>query len=260
MSSQNTLKINQLLQDWPQGTVATQAWLESKGIYRQLTKRYLSSGWLERIGRGAYVRAGAEVDWLGGVYALQHQLGINVRIAAVTALLLRGLGHYLPLGKNYRVQILGNPHQQLPNWFTQYSWDVQVSYRCPNIFGAKKDSCLTEIDRGSFSVFASAPERAILEVMFFVDSNASFDHAVELCEGLTTLRPDVVQGLLESCRSVKAKRLFLWASERSGHAWLNRIDVSKVDLGKGKRALYERGKLDNKYLITVPRDGDLPSV
>jgi len=31
-----------------------------------------------------------------------------------------------------------------------------------------------------------------------------------LLEGLMSLRPDLVQELLESCRSVKAKRLFLY--------------------------------------------------
>ena len=148
----------------------------------------------------------------------------------------------------------------LPGWFVQHPWDVHVSYRCPNLFGSENDSGLTKIDLAAFSVIASAPERAILEVMNFVNSNAAFDHAVELCEGLTTLRPDVAQELLENCRSVKAKRLFLWASERSGHAWLSKIDLANVNLGKGKRALYQGGMLDKKYMITVPRGGGLPDV
>ena len=33
-------KLNQLLKKWPRGTVATAAWLEQQGVYRQLSRRY----------------------------------------------------------------------------------------------------------------------------------------------------------------------------------------------------------------------------
>lgn len=260
MSSQGTTKINQLLKDWPVGTVATQTWLESRGVYRQLTRRYISSGWLERIGRGAFIRDSDTVDWLGGVYALQSQLGLNVHVAGVTALLLRGFGHYLPLGKGYKVFLFGDVRQLLPRWFLHHHWDVSVAYHRPNLFEDMKNAGFIDLDRGSFSVTVSAPERAILEVMYLATSNAALEHAFELCEGLTTLRPDVVQTLLESCRSVKAKRFFLWASGRSSHAWLSRVDISNIDLGKGKRVLYQGGKFDSEYDITVPDTGGLPHV
>jgi len=260
MSSQETTKINQLLKDWPAGTVATQTWLESRGVYRQLTGHYISSGWLERIGRGVFIRDSDTVDWLGGVYALQSQLGLNVHVAGVTALLLRGFGHYLPLGKGYKVFVFGESRQLLPRWFLHHHWDVRVAYHRPNLFEDKNNTGFIDLNRGSFSVTVSAPERAILEVMHLATSNAAVEHAFELCEGLTTLRPDVVQELLESCRSVKTKRLFLWASERSNHAWLSRVDISSIDLGKGKRVLYKGGKVDSKYGITVPDAGGLPHV
>ncbi|MBU1910113.1 MAG: AbiEi antitoxin N-terminal domain-containing protein, partial [Verrucomicrobia bacterium] len=65
-------KLNKVLKGLPQGTVATQAWLEKLGVYRQLARRYLSSGWLEHFGRGAFIRAGDSVDWLGAVHALHE--------------------------------------------------------------------------------------------------------------------------------------------------------------------------------------------
>jgi len=39
MSGQNRNKLNQLLGNWPKGTVAVHAWLQDQGIYRQLAKR-----------------------------------------------------------------------------------------------------------------------------------------------------------------------------------------------------------------------------
>jgi hypothetical protein len=260
MSGQSSTKINRLLKNWPAETVATQKWLESQGVYRQLAGRYVSSGWMERMGRGAFVRAGATVDWLGGVYALQHQLHLDVRVAGVTALLLRGLGHYLPLGTGYEVYLFGEPRQELPQWFVQYDWDVQVAYHRPRLFSGCGDLGFIELNRGAFSVRASAPERAILEVMHLATANHALDHALELHDGLTTLRPDVIQKLLEACRSVKVKRFFLWASERHNHPWLSRVDTSRINLGSGKRVLYQGGKFDSKYGITVPDEGGLPNV
>ena len=55
-------KINQLLQQWPAETVATLRWLSSLGVDRRLADKYVQSGWLERLGHGAYKRAGATVD------------------------------------------------------------------------------------------------------------------------------------------------------------------------------------------------------
>jgi hypothetical protein len=260
MTGQIPTKINLLLKQWPEGTVATNKWLESQGVYRQLAEQYVRSGWLERIARGAFVRSGSTVDWLGAVYALQRQLGLNVHVAGETALLLRGLGHYLPLGTDYQVSLFGEPRLRLPKWFTQHDWGVRVTYRCPDLFADRSDVGFEDIKRGAFAVKVAAPERAIMEVMHLATTNHALDHAVELHKGLTTLRPDVVQDLLEACSSVKVKRLFLWASEQCDHSWLRRVDTSRVRLGSGKRALYKGGKLNGKYGITVPADEELPYV
>jgi len=69
---------------------------------------------------------------------------------------------------------------------------------------------------------------------------------------LVALRPDIVQGLLAECQSVKVKRLFLYMAEKHEHAWLSNLDLSKVDLGKGKRVIISNGRYDRKYQITVP--------
>jgi hypothetical protein len=53
---------------------------------------------------------------------------------------------------------------------------------------------------------------------------------------------------------VKTKRLFLWFAHRHNHAWLKMIDTEKIDIGKGKRMLVPGGRLDPKYLITVPEE------
>ena len=62
----------------------------------------------------------------------------------------------------------------------------------------------------------SAPERAVLEYLDGLRAETSFEEARELVDGLTTLRPEVLQGLLGACTSVKVKRLFLYLADLAG--------------------------------------------
>lgn len=75
-----------------------------------------------------------------------------------------------------------------------------------------------------------------------------------IMEGLATLRPKHVQQLLEECRSVKVKRLFLFLAEKAAHEWFKRIRTESIELGKGKRSLAKGGVLIRKYGLSVPRE------
>lgn len=98
----------------------------------------------------------------------------------------------------------------------------------------------------------SSPEQAIMEYLHDIPEHESFDEANYIMEGLTTLRPALVQSLLEGCRSVKVKRLFLHLAERYSHPWFKSLDETSVNLGSGKRAIIKGGKLDKKFQIVVP--------
>ena len=75
-----------------------------------------------------------------------------------------------------------------------------------------------------------------------------------MLEGLSTLRPKQVQELLEECKSIKAKRLFLYFAERAGHSWFKYIDQTKIDLGSGNRSLTDSGVLISKYNLVLPKE------
>jgi len=251
MSSQTESKLNRLLKRWPKDTVATLPWLHRLGVSRQLARRYVSSGWMERLGRGAFVRPGDTVDWLGALSTLQSQLDRSVHAAGLTALSLKGLAHYLQLGVR-EVLLFGERRERLPGWFVNHPWGVRLRYHCPNLFVSEVPAGFTRLELGEYAVRISAPERAILEVLHLATTNDAMEQAVQLMDGLSTLRPRVMQELLEVCRSIKVKRLFLWAAEHSGHAWFTRLSPGALDLGVGKRVLYRGGCLDPTYQITVP--------
>lgn len=245
-------KLNELLVKWPKGTVAVQAWLRGQGVSRQLADAYRRSNWVRRIGGGAYVRAGDHVDWTGALYAVQGQLGLPVHVGAKTALQMQGYAHFLPLREGGVVQLFGAPGTRLPAWFLHSDWKVKLLYAATNLLAGKTEVGLTHKPMGEYSIRLSAPERAMLELLYLVPRTESFEEARLLMEGLTTLRPRLVQDLLEACRSVKVKRLFLFLADESSHSWARKQDLSKIDLGSGKRVIVKGGRFDSKYQITVP--------
>lgn len=252
MVRQNERKLNRLLAEWPSDTVAVLPWLEKRGIYRQLVDSYFRNGWLKKLGRGAYVKTGDIVTWLGGLYAIQKELNLSIHIAAQTALAIKGYSHYLSLGEDRTVTLFGAPNEVLPSWFIKAPWQINVVYASTNLFRNNKTLGLTESKDKSFSVTLSTPERAVMELLYLIPKHAHFEDAQLAMESLTTLRPSVVQALLEDCNSVKVKRFFMWLAEYNKHKWVDRLDLSNVNFGKGKRSIFKGGYFDKKYQITVP--------
>jgi len=252
MSTETKTKINRLINQWTAGTPSTTSYLDAFGFSGDLLVKYKNSGWLESFGRGAYIRAGDKVDWPGALYALQTQLSLPVHAGGKTALELKGYAHYLPTRQN-DVFLYGPHGMILPSWFKGERFGVKFVLTRTNLFPADFPEGFTDFKERDFSVRIAAPERAAMEMLHLVPQIIGFDEAQLLIENLAALRGDVVQSLLVACRSVKVKRLFLYMAEQKEHPWLSKLDLSQINLGKGKRMVVPHGKLDAKYLITVPK-------
>jgi hypothetical protein len=243
-------KINQILQKWPKGTLLTTEWLKEKGVSRQLADSYKKSGWLESYGKGAYKRPHEEIMWTGALYTLQEIGGYSIHIGGKSALEKHGLGHYVRRGSKEKVVLWKKPEERLPRWFTKRKWDEDFEIRSANLFSHEDVSSL--IEEQGLSLRVSVTEQAILEYLYDVPKREGWDEANYLMEGLVSLRPNVLQSLLVHCTSIKVKRLFLYLAEQQQHSWFKRLDMSNIDLGKGKRQIIKGGTLNKKYQITVP--------
>ncbi len=252
MNRQIGSKLNHLLKMWPARTVSVSSWLKKQGIDRQLVNSYQKGGWLKSVGRGAFARFDEDVDWTGALYALQEQLHLPIHAGGKTALQLKGYAHFLPLGKRPRVSLFGSHLTKLPSWVRKYNWNVEIEYSTTNLFSTGNECGLTKHNLDSYSISISTPERAILEVLYLVPQRQSFEEAGLLMEGMTTLRPRLVQELLELCSSIKVKRLFLFMTAHYRHSWVGKLNLSKVNLGSGKRLIVKGGRFDSRYQITVP--------
>ncbi|KQC09949.1 MAG: hypothetical protein APR62_12975 [Smithella sp. SDB] len=245
----------QIIMQFPKGLVLTSGYLDSQGIDGQLLARYKKSGWLESIGEGAYVLRGDKVDWQGALYAMQSQLKLPVHCGGRTALELQGYGHYAA-SKTREVFLFGPTGQKLPLWFGKYNWGVSFSYKMTSLFPDNLSIGYVDFPWGKYSTRISSPERAAMEMLYHVPLKQGFDEAMRIMESLLSLRPELVQKLLEVCASIKVKRLFLYMAQAAKLPFMTKLNLKKVNLGKGDRTIVKDGRLDPQYRITVPRSRD----
>lgn len=251
MNTERGSKLNTLLNTKPSGIVLSSSWLVEQGYSLDLQKQYRKSHWFDSIGTGALIRHADQVDYLGGIYALQSQLGLSLHPAAKTALLLQGKAHYLELSTK-KAQLFGGRGENIPLWFKKRDWGLSIEVKQTSFL--PPDLGLLEIQHKSFKVKVSNPARALMECLYLAPKSQPLLGVFELMEGLNNLRPVSVQALLEACTSVKVKRLFLYLADKADHEWLNYLDLDKIDLGSGKRAIVNDGVYVSKYQITVPRE------
>ena len=103
-------------------------------------------------------------------------------------------------------------------------------------------------------LLVSSPERAMLECLNLPDASSSLLDIYYIMEGLTTLRPKLVQTLLEACTSQKVKRLFLYMAEKAGHTWYKALKLENINLGTSRFMITPIGKYINKYNMTISKE------
>ena len=103
-------------------------------------------------------------------------------------------------------------------------------------------------------LLVSSPERAILECLNLPEASSSLLDIYNIMESMTTLRPKLVQTLLENCTSQKVKRLFLYKAEKSGHSWYKALKLENINLGTSRFMITPTGKYINKYNMTISKE------
>ncbi len=247
-----------LLDQHKPGTVCLSSWLKSQGISHNLQKYYRRAGWLTQIGRGAYCRPNEKIGWEGAVHALQSQANIKIHPGALVALAEFGASHHVKLGAE-RVDLFSPLNVKLPTWFLNHDWGVTINHVRTGFLpqGLAVGSIPSAGYFGVNSLFdlqVSEPERAIFECLYLSPKRQDLSEVYQIFESLVNLRPKVVQTILENCRSIKIKRLFLYMADKVGHSWLPYIDKQNIDLGTGDRIIVEGGVYISKFRISVPME------
>lgn len=251
MALLNEHKLQNLLKQWPLGSVASALWLESMGISKQLRLSYQKGGWLVHLAHGAFVRPGDKVEWPGGVYAIQQQLLLGIYPGGLTALSLKGLAHYIRLSGE-TLYLFARPRTVLPRWFKDHNWGRPVVFVRSGFLPERIG--LTMKEEKTFSIEMSGAERAILECLYLAPKFVDLVECYQIMEGLVNLRPRLLQELLEKCTSIKVKRLFLYMADKANHLWLQHLDKTKFNLGSGDRSIVKNGVYASSYGIMIPKE------
>lgn len=75
-----------------------------------------------------------------------------------------------------------------------------------------------------------------------------------IVEGMTSIRPKLMQSLLKQCTSIKVRRLFLYLAERADLPVVRHLEFDRIDLGTGDRSLVPNGRYVAKYQLLLPKE------
>jgi len=173
--------------------------LQRIGISNQRAASYARNGWLRRIARGIYTFPDTELSLVVGCSYLASQ---------ITCLHLGGCSALGEVREDDAPLVLwGDNRASLPRWFVErYS----VRYVYARLFDWNDEPTLhaaTLERRGG--LLRSAPERALLEMLYEVGSSHDLLKAREHFYTVGDVCPLVSGRLLQCCTSVKAVRLYL---------------------------------------------------
>jgi hypothetical protein len=244
-------KINQVLLDWKQGDIHGLEWLGARGVNQRLAYSYFEDGYLVKIGPGVFVRKGDEINPYGVVRFLQDELKLKLHISGRTALELQGHSHYVALGSKVKIQLTSYEDRTFPTWIKKLENNFELIFKKSSLLA--KEEFLTTLKESGFDLKISSRELAILEYIEMLDLSGSLETAENYAQSLQTLREDMLQRVLESSYSIKAKRIFLYLAEKLNLPVYKNLQLSKINLGSGKRVVVIGGELNKKFQITVDR-------
>lgn len=245
-------KKNCLILEWGQGEIHTSAWFQARKIGRPLIHKYLTTGLLQRLGGGAYIKAGDHLDWQAAIYAAQTELKLPMHVGGRSALELLGVSHYLNMGDRSAIFLIATRRFRMPIWIRANDWGVDFRVRTSTIF--KDDIGIETLKRSNFAINISSRERAIMEVIDTVDLRHSFEEIEQYTENLLSIRSNLTQNLLEQCTSIRTKRVFLYIASKMNLPVIKKLHINKINLGRGDRTIALNGKFDKKFAITVPTE------
>ncbi|MGYP000035436735 len=201
------------------------------------------------LSKGVMYRTGDSLSAYAALSCYNRQLGKTFRVAAHSALELFGFNHYVPMGKP--LLMVAHGKQRVPEWIRHDVFDRVIKPFSTDTFSEPQTATIVKYE---VDLLVSTPEQAFLECLLLAPQQYSYMDLFYMMEQLTTLRPEMLQQLLETTKNLKVKRMFLYMAEKAGHYWFEALDTSKIGLGTSKLQLSKNGIYISKYKITVPKE------
>ena len=260
MKRQRRSLLSPLLDQVPPGFLVDARWLAANGMGASVVRNYLDRGWLERLARGVYRRPLPDgtamqsvVPWKIALLSLQRIMNFDVHMGGLSTLDL--------LEDACRQQSVIHIYGEAPAWLSRVPTDRPFTVHGRRHFKNDETGILETAQYPDWSILmaiwlwqmkASSCERALLEVLVDLCSDADFDYVDAIFGSVSLVRPHLMTEVLAACQSMTVRRLFFVFADRHPHGYLKRMDRSAIDLGSGPRVLFEGGKAHPEYNIYVP--------
>lgn len=243
--------IKRVQAELPRGAPFDLATLESLGVSPQLAARYVTGGWLVRLGHGVYAFPNDDFDVSGALRFLQQRVA-GLHLGGRSALSMQGVRHNL--SPHETLVLWGDVRFALPPWFTSR---FPARYASARLFDWPDESLaratLHTPPGVADGLLVSVPERAVLELLYDVGTHQSLEEARNLFDGLRSPRKHLLGQLLSCCTSVKAVRLLLtWARETELVDVDNLLSQYPVRVGSSTRWM---SRLDDGTLLSLKPHG-----
>jgi len=219
--------------------------LKGLGISPALANYYVKSGWIIRLGRGAFAFPNITLDKYLSIKMISNSLK-NIHVGGKTALAWHGFRHNIP-GRE-RIVLWGSERGRLPDWFTKQFLSRYVS---KNIFNSSLPPGfgLHTIPERPDGPLVSTPERALLELLGEIGQDEEVKESRNIFEMLFSLRAVELSTLLQHCTRVKVTRLCIKWSADLGLPWADAArEAARGRLGHGRWS----GKLQDGSTLNLP--------
>ncbi len=234
------------------------SYLIELGYSYSLLQKYKKRGWLESPYKSVYIKPGSRISPLGIIYAFQNQKNMKIHIGGITALILKGISEQIyPTEEMKKFYILYSMRIFVPKWVKRFCKknNMDLNFKQLDIF--KLEIGLTSFNYNKMNINISSTERAVLEMLSLIRTRNDYFDALKYFELVGELRTNVVVELLNNCRSIKSKRLFLYLSERYDKEYFKKINKNSIILGNGPRRIINDGSKSvyiQKYDIEIPQE------
>ena len=220
-----------VLAQLPRGTPLGTEILSAHGISAKRASALVQSGWLQRLGRGAYQLPGDTLNREACLVFLSHHVP-GLHVAAKTALAWRGVRHNLAYRET--VVLWGDQPARLPAWLAPV---VSIRYRVAHIFAADLPAGLglAPLPSGHPELLVSTPERALLELLSEAGSFESVEDVRQLVGSTRNLRQPVLDQLFSHLTRIKVARLAAKLARELALPWLELAEHHSRRLGGGRR-------------------------
>ncbi|MCU0759619.1 MAG: type IV toxin-antitoxin system AbiEi family antitoxin [Steroidobacteraceae bacterium] len=239
-------KLKRLFTAIPSGEPFSSRRLALLGISADLAVSYVRNGWLLRLARGVFCRAGDEPDLGRSIVFLRESLA-GLHVGGRTALQWHGLLPPDAAGAGTGgtstngpappptapLTLYGWDDGQLPPWFTAR---FPATYRRKRLIREERAWPLQvgpAPGRMGLATVSSA-ERALLELLSEVGVSVTLAEARRAAALAGGLQGEALQALLQRCTSVKTVRLCVTAGQEFAHPWYATLVLSSLPGGSAR--------------------------